>query len=63
MKSLVDCRYIVIVIVNEIEILISWNFKYIVNLNKICLYNGVNFFNGYWIIEIRIFREIVKYED
>ncbi|MEQ9303668.1 MAG: hypothetical protein RJQ14_07085, partial [Marinoscillum sp.] len=36
-KSLADCRHIATATVNEIEILTSWNFKHIVNLNKIHL--------------------------
>ncbi len=62
-KSLVDCRHIATATVNEIEILTSWNFKHIVNLNKIHLYNGVNLQNGYRSVEIRTTREIVNYED
>lgn len=62
-KSLADCRHIATATVNEIEILTSWNFKHIVNLNKIHLYNGVNLQNGYRTIEIRTPREIVNYED
>ena len=45
------------------KILTSWNFKHIVNLNKIRLYNGINLQNGYRTIEIRTPREIVNYED
>lgn len=62
-KSLTDCRHIASATVNEIEILTSWNFKHIVNLNKIHLYNGVNLQNGYRTIEIRTPRELVNYEN
>ena len=62
-KSLTDCRHIALATVKEIEILTSWNFKHIVNLNKIRLYNGINLQNGYRTIEIRTPREIVNYED
>ncbi|WP_421894517.1 hypothetical protein [Marinoscillum sp.] len=62
-KSLADCRHIATATVNEIEILTSWNFKHIVNLNKIHLYNGVNLQSGYRTVEIRTPREIVNYED
>ncbi|MEQ9424653.1 MAG: hypothetical protein RJQ09_09565 [Cyclobacteriaceae bacterium] len=62
-KSLTDCRHIALATVNEIEILTSWNFKHIVNLNKIQLYNGVNLQRGYRTIEIRTPREIVNYEN
>ncbi len=62
-KSLADCRHIATATVNDIEILTSWNFKHIVNLNKIHLYNGINLQNGYRTIEIRTPREIVNYEN
>lgn len=61
-KSLADYRHIATATVNNIEILTSWNFKHIVNLNKIHLYNGINLQNGYRTIEIRTPREIVNYE-
>lgn len=61
-KSLADCRHIATATVNNIEILTSWNFKHIVNLDKIHLYNGINLQNGYRTIEIRTPREIVNYE-
>lgn len=62
-KSITDCRHIAIATYNEVEILASWNFKHIVNLNKIHLYNGINIQNGFRSIEIRTPREIVTYED
>lgn len=61
--SLSDCRHIAAATVNDVEILTSWNFKHIVNLNKIHLYNGINLQMGYRTIEIRTPREIVNYED
>jgi len=62
-KSLADCRHIASATVNEIEILTSWNFKHIVNLDKIHLYNGINIQKGYRTVEIRTPREIVNYEN
>ncbi len=61
--SLTDCRHIATASVNDIDILTSWNFKHIVNLDKIHLYNGVNLQNGYRTIEIRTPRELLTYED
>lgn len=61
--SLTDCRHIATASVNEVDILTSWNFKHIVNLDKIHLYNGVNLQNGYRTIEIRTPRELLTYED
>jgi len=37
-----DCRHIALATVNEIDILVSWNFKHIVNDSKIGLFNSVN---------------------
>lgn len=61
--SLTDCRHIAIATVNKINILASWNFKHIVNLNKIRLYNAVNLKNGYNVLEIRTPRELLEYEN
>ena len=56
---LVDAQYIAIATVNRIDVLASWNFKHIVNLLKIRLYNAVNLKSGYPFLEIRSPREVV----
>lgn len=61
--SLTDCRHIATATVNNIRILASWNFKHIVNLNKIQLYNAVNIKEGYIPLEIRTPRELLDYEN
>lgn len=61
--SLTDCRHIATATVNDIRILTSWNFKHIVNLNKIQLYNAVNIKSGYIPLEIRTPRELLDYES
>lgn len=61
--SLIDCRHIATATVNGINILASWNFKHIVNLNKIRQYNAVNIKSGYNILEIRTPRELLEYEN
>ena len=43
------------------DVLVSWNFKHIVNLDRIRGYNGINFQNGHQIIEIRTPIEIFNY--
>jgi hypothetical protein len=58
MKSLMDARHIAIASTNYVDILASWNFKHIVNYNKIMLYNSVNIKNGYRHIEIRSPRDL-----
>ena len=56
---LVDAQHIAIATVNRIDVLASWNFKHIVNLLKIRLYNAVNLKSGYPFLEIRSPREVV----
>jgi len=48
---------------NKADILTSWNFRHIVNLEKIKGYNGVNLKCGYSVIEIRSPKELIKYEN
>ena len=58
-----DAYHIAIATVNRIDILLSWNFRHIVNLDKIRLFNAINLKNGYPAIEIRSPKELLKYED
>jgi len=58
-NSLVDAQHIAIATVNKIDVLVSWNFRHIVNLNKIRLYNAANLKYGYSILEIRSPREVL----
>lgn len=55
-----DCRHIAIATICKADVLVSWNFKHIVNLNKIRGYNSVNLKNGYSILEIRSPKELIK---
>ncbi len=55
-----DALHIAIATINKVDVLVSWNFKHIVNLDRIKKYNGVNLMNGYPILEIRNPREILK---
>lgn len=56
---LVDAQHIAIATVNRVDILVSWNFRHIVNLTKIRLYNSVNLKYGYSLLEIRSPREVL----
>lgn len=40
--SLEDCRHIALATINRVDVLASWNFKHIVNLERIKGYNSVN---------------------
>ena len=61
--SLEDCRHIALATVNRVDALASWNFKHIVNLDRIKGYNSVNLKLGYPAIEIRTPQELIIYGD
>ena len=54
-----DCIHITLATINRVDILISWNFKHIVNIYRIRGYNSVNIKLGYPTLEIRSPLEIV----
>jgi hypothetical protein len=45
------------------DVLASWNFKHIVNLDRIRGCNGINYQLGHNMIEIRTPKEIISYDD
>lgn len=59
--SRADCQHIAMATLCNADVLVSWNFKHIVNLEKIRGYNGINFQNGHKMIEIRTPKEILIY--
>ncbi len=59
--SVEDCRHIALATINKVDVLASWNFKHIVNLDKIKGYNSVNLRLGYSMIEIRSPKDLVNY--
>jgi predicted nucleic acid-binding protein len=61
--SLEDCRHIAIATINRVDVLASWNFKHIVNLEKIKGYNSVNLRMGYPMLEIRSPKDLLRYEN
>jgi predicted nucleic acid-binding protein len=61
--SLEDCRHIALATINKVDVLASWNFKHIVNLDRIKGYNSVNLRFGFSIIEIRSPKDLIKYAD
>jgi predicted nucleic acid-binding protein len=58
--SFEDCCHIALATIHKVDVLASWNFKHIVNLERIKGYNGVNLKMGYSILEIRNPKELVK---
>ena len=61
--SLDDCIHIATATLSKVDILVSWNFKHIVNVYRIRGYNSVNLRLGYPTIDIRSPKEIVGNEN
>lgn len=61
--SRADCQHIAMATIVHADVLVSWNFKHIVNLDKIRGYNAINYLLGYNMIEIRTPKEIIDYEN
>ena len=57
-----DALHIAIATVVGVDVLVSWNFRHIVNLNRIRLFNSVNLREGYNILEIRSPKEVIDNE-
>jgi len=55
--SFTDCIHIALATIRKADYLVSWNFKHIVNVQRIRGYNAINIKNGYSLIEIRSPRE------
>ncbi len=61
--SLDDCIHIATATLSKVDILVSWNFKHIVNVYRIRGYNSVNLRLGYSTIDIRSPNEITGNEN
>ena len=57
-----DAYHIALASVNRIDCLISWNFKHIVNYDKIKMFNAINMRFGYPLINICSPLEFMKYD-
>ena len=61
--SIDDCVHIATATINKVDMLVSWNFKHIVNVYRIRGYNSVNLRLGYLNLNIHSPKEIVGNED
>lgn len=61
--SLDDCLHIATATIQKADILVSWNFKHIVNIFRIRGYNSINIREGYNQLDIRSPKEIITHED
>lgn len=59
----IDAQHIALATVNHVSVLVSWNFRHIVNLWRIQAYNSVNLREGYAALEIRTPREVIRHGE
>ncbi len=52
-RMLADAQHIAMATVAGVDVLVSWNFRHIVNLDRIRGFNAVNLRAGYSLLEIR----------
>ncbi len=62
-KHATDALHVALATTNGASIIVSWNFKHIVNFQKIPMYNAVNTLNGYGHVAIYSPLEVIEYED
>ncbi len=55
-----DALHVALATVARVDVLVSWNFRHVVNLGRIRLFNAVNLEQGYGPIEIRSPREVLE---
>jgi len=62
-SSRADAEHIATATIHRVTVLVSWNLKHIVNLERIHGYNSVNLRLGYPMIEIRTPIEVIEHES
>jgi len=62
-KSLNDCKHVALASIVGVDVLVSFNCKHIVKLNRIRKYNAINALYGYSQIEIRTPDEVIHDEN
>lgn len=58
-----DALHVALATVHSAELIVSWNFRHMVNIERIRGYNAVNLLQGYRGIDIRTPREVIADED
>jgi hypothetical protein len=62
-KSADDALHVALATVSSCAMIVSWNFRHIVNYQKMPLYNAVNALHRYSIIDIHSPSEVIEDED
>jgi hypothetical protein len=57
-----DMLHIALATIAEVDVLVSWNFRHIVRLDKIRLFNAVNIEQGYKQLSIYSPREVISHD-
>lgn len=58
-----DAQHIATATVHRTDVLVSWNFKHVVTLDRIRGYNSVNLREGDPMLEIRSPQEVLPYDE
>lgn len=58
-----DALHVALASIGRSDVLVSWNFKHIVNLGRIRLFNAVNLEQGYGLVEIRTPKEVLYEQE
>lgn len=61
-NSATDAGHVATATVHRVDAIVSWNFKHIVQLEKMKLYNQINLKNGYGFLEIVSPKEVLNDE-
>jgi len=61
--SLADARQVAVATINKVDVIVSWNFRHIVNLGRIRLFTATNLRRGLATPEIRSPREVLSQDD
>lgn len=62
-KYLADALHIALATLAKVDVLVSWNFRHMVNLQRIRGFNGVNLIRGYGTLEIRSPKEVLEHDQ
>ena len=62
-KDFADAQHVEIATVNRVDALVSWDFKHIVNSDRIDRYNALNLAFGHATLEIHTPDEALRHED
>jgi hypothetical protein len=57
-----DALHVALATIGRADVLVSWNFKHIVNLGRIRLFQAVNLECGYGMLEVRTPKEVLEHE-